>query len=193
MSASEQNPLRRSPRLGLGRWISGIALPSIVVIVAAGILISDAEPILRARVIETLTTRFKSRVELDAFHVSLFKGLQVSGEGLRIFGDTDPNNHEPGVQPIIGVAEFRFRTGVVGLLRSPMHVDTVYVKGLQLNLPPREQRGQMKRMGPEGKIKIVVDRFVCDRAELVINTLRPGKLPLVFDIENLTMTSIGAR
>ena len=165
---------------------------SIASATAVGILISRAEPILRARVIETLSTRFKSKVELDAFHVSLLKGFQVSGKGLRLFGKTDPNNHEPGVQPIIGVAEFRFRTGLAALFRSPMHVDTVYVKGLQLNLPPREQRGQMKNMAPTGgKIKVVVDTLVCDQAQLVINTLRPGKLPLIFDIENLTMASIG--
>src|SRR5882762_8362272 len=41
------------------------------------------------------------------------------------------------------------------------------------------------------KIKIVVDRFVTDGAQLVINTLRPGKLPLEFDVESLKMTSIG--
>jgi hypothetical protein len=47
-------------------------------------------------------------------------------------------------------------------------------------------------MGPQGgKIQIVVDKFVCDQAELIINTLRPGKLPLEFDIEKLNMTSIG--
>ena len=80
--------------------------------------------------IETLSARFKSKVELDAFHVSLAQGLQVSGSGLKIFGDSDPNNHEPGIQPIIGVAEFRFRTGILNFFRSPMHVDTVYVKGL---------------------------------------------------------------
>src|ERR1700722_4524939 len=73
-----------------------------------------------------------------------------------------------------------------------MHVDTVYVKGLSLNLPPREQRGEMKTIGASGKIKVVVDRFVCDGAVLVINTLRPGKLPLEFDIASLTMTRIGS-
>ena len=193
MFESEQNPRQRNPRVHLWRWIGGIALLTIAVATAVGsVLISRAEPILRARVIETLSTRFKSKVELDAFHVSLLQGLQVSGEGLRIFGDTDPNHHEPGIQPIIAVAEFKFRTGIVDLLRSPMHVDTVYVKGLQLNLPPREQRGELKRMSPKGgKIKIVVDRLICDRTELIINTLRPGKLPLEFDIENLKMTSIG--
>lgn len=192
MSESEQNPFRRNTREGRWRWIGGVALLLIVAITVAGIVIYRAEPTLRATVIETLSTRFKSKVELDAFHVSLLKGLQVSGAGLRIFGDTDPNNHEPGVQPIISVAEFRFRMGILDFLRATKHVDTVYVKGLQLNLPPREQRGQMKNMGPKGgKIEIVVDRFVCDDAQLIVNTLRSGKLPLEFDIESLKMTMIG--
>lgn len=151
-----------------------------------------AEPTLRVMVIQTLSTRFKSQVELDAFHVSPFQGLEVWGNGLRIFGEADPNNHEPGFQPIISVAEFRFHMGIRDFFRSPKHVDTVYVKGLQLNLPPREQRAEMKSMGPEhGKIQIVVNHLVCDNTQLIINTLRPGKLPLEFDIANLTMTSIG--
>jgi hypothetical protein len=185
-------PERTRPRY-LRRWILGSVLVLFALLaVAARIVIARAEPILRARVIETLSTRFKSKVELDAFHVSLIKGLQVSGQGLRIFGDTDPNNHEPGIQPIVGVAEFRFRTGVWDLFRSPIHVDTVYVNGLQLNLPPREHRSEMHRIAPKGgKITIVVDRLVCDQAQLIINTLKPGKLPLEFDIENLKMTSIG--
>jgi len=194
MAANPPNPVpeRTRPR-SLGRWILGIVLVLLAVIaVAARIVIARAEPILRARVIETLSTRFKSKVELDAFHVSLIKGLQVSGQGLRIFGDTDPNNHEPGIQPIVGVAEFRFRTGILDLFRSPIHVATVYVNGLQMNLPPREHRSEMQRMAPKGgKITIVVDTLVCDRAQLIINTLKPGKLPLEFDIENLKMTTIG--
>src|SRR3979490_1705459 len=123
--------------------IVGISLLFTVVITVVGIMIFKSRPILRARVVETLSARFKSRVELDAFDVSLVKGFQVSGEGLRLFGDGDPNNHEPGVQPLISVTEFRFRMGIKDFLRSPMRVKTVYVKGLKLNLPPREQRGQM--------------------------------------------------
>jgi AsmA-like C-terminal region len=192
MSESQQNSHRTKTPVSRWRWIVGIALLLIVVITAVGILIFNARPILRTRVIESLSARFKSKVELDAFDVSLVKGLQVSGEGLRLFGDGDPNNHEPGVQPLIGVAEFRFRMGILDFLRSPMRVKTVYVKGLKLNFPPREQRGQMKNMGPEGgKIKILVDSFVCDEAQLIINTLRPGRLPLEFDIKSLKMTSIG--
>src|SRR5262249_45370337 len=42
-----------------------------------------------------------------------------------------------------------------------------------------------------GKIKVVVDRLVCEATLLVINTLKPGKLPLEFDISSLKMTTIG--
>ncbi len=192
MAESEQNALRNNRSGGRWRWVGGIALVLIIVFTAAGIAISRAEPILRVAVIETLSTRFKSKVELDVFHVSLPKGLEVSGEGLRIFGDTDPNNHEPGVQPIISVAEFRFRMGILAFLHTPKHVDTVYVKGLRLNLPPREHRDEMEKMEPTGgKIRIFVDRFVCDNAQLIINTLKPGKLPLEFNIGSLKMTTIG--
>jgi hypothetical protein len=138
MSDEPQHPVERQ-RHSRWRWIVAIVLLSAAVVaVAAAILASHAEPILRARVIETLSARFKSKVQLDGFHVSVFRGFQVSGDGLRIFGDADPNNHEPGIQPLISVAEFRFRTALIDLLRSPMHVNTVYVKGLTLNLPPRE-------------------------------------------------------
>src|SRR5579859_4175782 len=134
----------------LWQWILAISLVLFTVAcVTVSILAAHAEPILRARVIETLSTRFQSKVELDSFHVSVLDGLQVSGKGLRIFGESDPNNHEPGIQPIIAVAEFRFRTGILTLLRVPMHVDTAYVKGLQLNLPPREHRGELRRMSPK--------------------------------------------
>jgi len=163
-----------------------------VAITVLGVMVYRAEPTVRAKVVETLSTRFKSKVELDAFHVSLMKGLEVSGGGLRIFGETDPNNYEPGFQPIINVAEFRFHMAIRDLFRSPLHVDTVFVRGLQLNLPPREHRSEISRMAPKGgKIEIIVDKLVCDRTQLIVNTLRPGKFPLEFDIENLTMTRIG--
>jgi hypothetical protein len=191
MGASEQNPHENKNR-GRWRWIAGIVLLGAVAITVLGVVVSRAEPTLRASVINTLSAKFKSKVELDAFHVSVLRGLEVSGTGLRIFGETDPNNYEPGFQPIINVAEFRFHLGIRQLFRSPIHVDTIYVSGLQLNLPPREHRNEINQMEPKGsKTKIVVDKLICDQAQLIINTLRPGKLPLEFDIENLKMTTVG--
>jgi hypothetical protein len=175
------------------RKIVVFVLLAILIFVAfLSILAHHAEPLLRARVIETLSTRFRSRVDLANLNVSVSQGLVVSGTGLMIYGQNDPNIQREGVQPLIGVDEFNFRANVMSLLRSPMHIGTVYIKGLQLNIPPKQDRQQFRDMGPKGgKIKIIVDEFRSEKAELVINTERPDKMPLVFDIQDLKMKDIG--
>jgi hypothetical protein len=174
-------------------WIGIIAF--ICLAVTAGMVrfaIGRAEPILRARVIETLSNRFNSKVELESFHVSVVHGVEVSGGGLKLFGKDDPNPYAPGVQPLISIQGFRFQTALSSLFRSPMHVDTVYVKGLELNIPPRQHRAQMTSMSSKtGKMTIYVDKFVCEDTKLVINTLNPGKPPLEFAIASLKMKDIG--
>ena len=74
-----------------------------------------------------------------------------------------------------------------------MHVQVVRLKGLSLNIPPAGERQQMKDMRSQGggKMKIFVDQFVSENAQLVINTSRPDKLPLEFSIGNLKMKDIG--
>jgi hypothetical protein len=158
-------------------WIRTIALAIALVMAFVVIfVIYHAESILKGRVIETLSTRFKGPVELSEFHVSVRNGFHVSGAGLKIFGPTDPNSHQPGVQPLIAIGEFHFAAGILNLLHTPMRINRVYLKGLILNIPPKEDRkGGFKG----GKIKIYVDEFVCDQARLVINTLKPGKLPRI--------------
>ena len=160
--------------------------------VALELIARHAEPLLRSRVIETLSTRFQSQVDLAGLEVSVIRGLEVSGRGLKIYGKNDPNIHREGVQPLIEVDEFRFRTTALALLWSPMRIGVVYMKGLTLNLPPKGERQQFSGMGKkQGKIKIVVDDFKAEKVMLVINTSRPDKLPLEFDIHNLDMKDVG--
>src|SRR5205823_9937366 len=109
------------------------------------VVIHNAGPILKGRVIETLSTRFNSRVELDGLNVSVLRGLEVSGDRLRIYPPEDVV--AAGVkQPLIALEHFSFHSGLVGLFFKPMHVDAVRVTGLQINIPPREMRQQ----APEG-------------------------------------------
>ncbi len=176
------------------RWL-GIVLLVLFIGAAIGtrLLISHAEPILRARIIETLSTRFNSRVELGELHVSVMKGLQVSGGGLRVFGSFDPNPSQTGIQPLFAVSSFRFRTTIRSLLRTPMHIDSVHVQNLVLNIPPKEERKQAPQLRPKGgKIRISVGQIVSDDAKLVINTLKPGKLPTEFDISHLVLRTIAS-
>ena len=177
------------------RWIVGILLVFLgVTVVAVRVVITRAQPILRARVIETLAARFKSRVELADLHVWVADGLHVDGKGLQVYGTSDSNPWEPGVQPMLAVEEFRFQTSLRSLFRDPMHVDTMYVDGLVVNIPPRNNRRQMKDLrqgGRKMKMRIFVDHFVCANTKLIINTDKAGKPPLEFDIRDLRMKDIG--
>ena len=193
VQASAKPTPTKTTRHAPWKWIGIVAL---VLLVGAGVtgrlVIARAQPILRTRVIETLSNRFNSKVELANLNVSVVNGIEVSGNGLKIFGTTDPNPYEPGIQALIGVQEFRFQTSLLSLFRSPMHVETVYVKGLELNIPPKGDRREMANMGSKTpKMTIFVDRFVCQDTRLMINTSKPGKPPLEFAIDNLRMKDIG--
>jgi hypothetical protein len=143
-------------------------------------------------VISTLSNRFNARVELASFQVAVVNGIEVSGGGLKLFGKDDPNPYEAGVQPLIGIREFRFQTSLRNLFRSPMHVETVYVSGLELNVPPKGNRQEMTTMGSKTpQMTIFVDQFVCRDTELVINTSKADKPPLEFAIADLKMKDIG--
>ena len=177
----------------LRKIVFTLALAGLGFVALITILAHHAEPILRSYVVETLSARFRSRVELADLRVSVSNGLSVSGKDLKIFGQTDLNIHREGVQPLIAVDEFRFRTSVMSLLHSPVHVEKVFLSGLVLNIPAKEDRSQLGNVAPKsGKIKIVVDTFHSQNARLVINTNRTDKLPLEFDIKDLEMRPIGS-
>ncbi len=177
------------------RWIAGFLLIFVAVSVfCVRLVMVRAQPILRARVIETLSARFKSRVELADLSVWVANGVHVEGKGLRIFGTTDPNPWQPGVQPLIEIEEFRFQTSLRSLFRAPMHVDIMYVNGLVVNVPSTNRRQEirdLRQRGQKMKMSIAVDRFVCANTKLIINTSRPGKPPLEFDISDLRLKEIG--
>ncbi len=193
VQASSNRTVEKAGRSLPWKWIGIVAL--IILASVAGavrLVMTRAEPILRGRVIETLSNRFHSKVALASFHVSVVNGIEVYGDDLKVFGATDPNPYEPGVQALIGVQEFRFQTNLLNVFRSPMHIGTVYVKGLELNIPPKEDRREMTTMGSRTpKMTIFVDQFICEDARLVINTSKPGKPPLEFAIGNLRMKDIG--
>ena len=156
----------------------------------AAIYFKRATPILRARVIETLSTRFDSRVELGTFDVSVFHGFEVSGGGLKLYP-----RHLEMQQPLFSVDKFSFRTGWRDLLRTPMHIGQVQISGLGINMPSKEQRHDMPKLNQggsgSGKIQILVDELLIDNATLILGTSKPGKVPLDFEISKLRMTSVG--
>ncbi len=174
------------------RWtIWSVILGAAVMSIVFQILIERAGPILKGRVIETLSTRFNSHVELDSLQVAVLRGLSVTGGGLRIYPPDDVIA-AGAKSPLISIDSFEFHASPIGLMFKPMHVGTVHVRGLVISVPPRKMRDQnvpSKRHG--GKTKIEVDEIVCDDSRLVIGTDKPNKDPKVFQLKHIVLHDVG--
>jgi hypothetical protein len=172
---------------------------AIVVLVVLEWGLRQMEPMLRRKVVETLSARFHSPVELDRLSLSMSKGVVVTGGGLRILylaGPTKPDAR-PNAPPMLTVGSFEFHTGWRELLRPTTRVVSVKVRGLQLNIPPKEERGvampdDPKRRG-QPQLGILVDTIDCTDAKVVIETSKPGKKPLEFVISKLVLTDVGVK
>ncbi len=191
------------------RWLQVAASLACVFAVAFGIaaeyVLHHAEPILRKRLIETLSDRFNAPVELDALHISLVKGIQVSGDGLRIpyGGPANPNASGPA-RVALSVDHFSFRSNFKALLHSPTRIVTVYVDTMTIDLPAGLHAGKI--LGPDQnatpadpehphtqpRIALLVDEIRCRNTRLILGTNHPDKAPKVFDIQDLVLHDIGS-
>jgi hypothetical protein len=176
--------------------IAGVAIAGVLV-VAWGL--RQIEPMLRRKVVETLSARFHSPVELDRLSLSMSKGVMVTGGGLRIFylaGPTKPDAR-PNAPPMLTVESFEFSTGWRELLRPTTRVVSLKVRGLQVNIPPKGERGVATPDDPKRKgqpvLGIAVDTIECTDAKVVIETSEPGKKPLEFAISRLVLTDVGLK
>src|SRR5215467_3190105 len=102
------------------RWLMGSIAIVVLALVAGGVWFGlHFDPIVRERVVDSLSSRFDAEVELKDLHVSLF-GLRVTGGGLtlRHRGRTD-------VPPLLSIDKFSARADFLGLIRQPLHINRV--------------------------------------------------------------------
>lgn len=190
------------------KWLAGSALLVLIALaIGAEYVLQHAGPIVRQRVVDTLSERFHTPVELDRLDISLLKGIEVEGSGLRVpFGS--PGHTQPGPETgvttgpppapaSIKIDHFRFRTTFKGLLHEPTQIGLIQVDGMTLDLPPGPQRGVLFRnsegeLVPRKKIKLAFTAREIDatHVKLILETSNPDKEPTVFDIQTLKLTDV---
>jgi len=183
------------------KWLAGGVLVALAALAVVGsILLHRAEPFLRARIVETLHDRFHARVELDSFHMSLVDGLEAEGHGLRIWppaqveGVNVPAPAQSG-NPLIRLDEFRFHAPLHYQPGKPFHISVVELKGLEIDLPPKSHfvhasgSGAAESGATTRLISFGVDKIECTSAHFVLETSKPGKLPLDIAIDHFKLAS----
>lgn len=191
------------------RWIFWLAGAVIVGFIAIGavlaVIAQHFEPYLRARIVDSLQQRFHTHVELDGFHVAVNNirqgewGIWATGKGLRIWQPT-PVNGEQQLEvtsnaPMISLDSFSFHVPLRWEQTRSIHIREIRLKGLHLRVPPRAHNAQKLPIPAAAEPNpqqpaVVIDRILCDGADLLLETNKPGKLPMDFAIPHLTLTHV---
>jgi hypothetical protein len=169
--------------------------------IAAEYVVHHATPILKESVVETISKRFDSPAQLDQLSISLVRGLEVRGSGLRIVSltgpsqpDVPPSSQVPG--PMLSVQHFQFHVPLHDLLRLRLNIARMEVQGVEIHIPPHTVHGGFHKdisRKPQGgeDIHLSFDRIECRDVKLIIETSKPGKDPLEFDIRTLELRDAG--
>jgi len=192
---------RRTVRSLWTAWVAGALVLFVVALgMVAGYLAHQATPLLRQRIVATLEGRFHSHVTLDTLEVSLLRGIEVRGSGLKIqylAGPAEPDKRQMegrgDASPMLSVDQFTFRTTLRDLLHMRAHIDRVYVHGLELRLPPHSIHATPARPSSRRPpFALMADTIECADVHLVTETSTPGKPPLTIEIQSLTLHDVGA-
>ena len=181
-------------RRRLLKWIGIVGLVVLAVLLATGIVMAHrASAVLKNRIIETLRASYHGRVELGSVIVVAWDGFEVTGDTLRIYPPEDAAAGS-SAHPLISLRHFDFHAPLTGLFLRPMHVGSVKVNGLEIDIPPvRRQALLQTQVKSHDKIEILVDEIVCDNSRLVIGNANPDKGPKVFDLQHIELHNVGPK
>ena len=168
-----------------------IALWAIVVILAGlavgiAIVVVRFQPVARSYVISALERRYKSKVELGNFQISLFPMVRVTGENL-VFRRAERTDRPP----MIAIRRFTVEARFVGFFRYPKHIRKLTLEGLQLHLPPRSVRRQEQTTSHTSAVPFLLEEVDADGTTLETLPSDPSKQSLMFDIRKLHLHTVG--
>jgi hypothetical protein len=193
-------------------WAGGAFVVVLAALTITGFVVARrTEPFLRARIVDGLSNHFHARVELDAFHVSLGNGLRgewgvwAQGHGLRIWPPAEVAGVEvpkvPGV-PLVELDSFGFHVPLRYKPDQPVYIGEVHLQGLHVSLPPKSHflhAGSAQPTNtasspskPALPIRVQLGTVECKRATLILETSKPGKIPLQIDISRFKVTDIAS-
>jgi AsmA-like C-terminal region len=146
------------------------------------------EEYLRAVIVQDLSRRFDSQVELRTLSLRFWPRLSVTGEGLTI-----PYRNRPDVPPLISIETFSSRPGFFGLFREPHHVSKVVMDNMVITIShgkPGQPEAVSLPKTPSAPASLVFDGVLCKNAELIIAPRKEGKEPLDFKIHDLDLQKV---
>ena len=188
--------------------LAGIAGFVVVVVVgaylAASVIAKRFEPQLRAQAIKYLQDRFHSEVEIGSLHINRPKmstiqillrrgrGAIVAVEGQGITMRFGGDRSRP---PMFAIKKLFFTVDLEVLVAPTKSVNFVSIDGMEINIPPKEERPALLKQGSGDEKSNSGVEFQNVQVRDAVLTLLPSdasKPPLRFHIARLHLKSVGA-
>ncbi|MGH9694812.1 MAG: AsmA family protein, partial [Bryobacteraceae bacterium] len=177
------------------KWLLIVGCVLVIFGIAAGIFIKvRLGPMLKGRVEKLMADRFSSGVVIDHLEFTLFPaGVTVTGMTLR-------HHHRTDVPPLITIRRVTAQTDLLALIFGANRaVKLVRLEGLQIrmksggspNKQSDEKPSDQSPGGGGGRFPFVIREVIADGTLLQILPKQEGKQPLDFDIQKLTLRSVG--
>jgi hypothetical protein len=154
------------------------------------------QPVARDYFISTLKKRYQSDVALGNLQISLLPEVHATGENLVFWLHGDHSG-----QPMVQIRRFTLEAGFVNFFRNPKHINKLRLEGLQIHLPPHNasedshpqanSAPQSNEPGKSPASAFILDEVIADGTTLETAPKDPTKAPLRFDIEKLTLRTVG--
>ena len=109
--------------------------------IAVGVFVANvplSSDTLRRRIIESLSEKLDSEVELGDLQLRVYPTLRAEGSNLRI----RRRGANPDLPPLIAIKSFHVEASIFGLYHK--HVDHLRIDGLDINIPPSQVRDRIK-------------------------------------------------
>ena len=140
-------------------------------------------PLLSDRVSALARARFGDELHFQSLTVSLFPHVSVNATGVvfRQNGATD-------VPPLIRIDRVEVEAGLAGLIGPYRRAHRMTFQGLRITVPPRrEGADQLRQSEKKTEDRFLADEIVANGTKLTVLPRAPGREPLVFDIQKLTL------
>jgi hypothetical protein len=189
------------------KWLLGIGLAGGISVVVLTFIASRMthrlDPYIREQVLLYLQKRFDSEVEIQSVRVSLPKASSlrmwlthrrgawatIAGSGiiLRYKGRRD-------IPAMFAMKSFRFDVDLAGLFNTTRLVRGVEIDGMEINVPPKDDRPIFK--GPDeeeqhAKNSVMIDDVRITNSRLTILPKNSAKTPLTFNLHEVDFSEAG--
>jgi hypothetical protein len=180
--------LRRSFRVLL-IMAGALIVVGVIGVVSVVYVPAPLERALQARVERALRQHFHRDVRLQSMHVTLVPVFRVTADNFVL------PNRDKDQPPFIAIKHFVAVANPLELLRAPIHVTSLKLDGLVINIAPKgAQPPEEANHGPAKRphlANFVIDRVVADGTLLYILPKNPDRDAMEFEIQKLSLKSAG--